>query len=160
VQVLGDRVSAGLAAAVGGDGSGVATWFTAAVGAPCTLVRQLQGARSPVLGRSDRHQPRSPLASLQTSATADAASAVSARDTGGAEAQVEQDDLLAGLASGEPGLTSISSRGGGDSIGEHNVYPPAGHGAPSLLASTYWRDLAPHWAKCHVWCCMPGTVQC
>ncbi len=122
VQVLGDRVSAGLAAAVGDDGSGgAAAWFTAAVGAPCTLVRQLQGARSPVLGRSDRNRPRAPSAPPQSSAVVDTASVASGRQAGSAEAQTEQAGLSAGPASGEPGLTSMSSsRGGGDSIGDHH----------------------------------------
>ena len=139
MQVLGDRVSAGLAAALGDDGGKtVAAWFTAAVGAPCTLVRQLQGARSPVLGRSTRDRPRAPSVPSETPAAVDTASAASDfaesnGQAGGAEAPTQQADSRTGPAGGEPGLTSISSRGGGDSIGKHHVHPSADPGAPSRL---------------------------
>ena len=122
VQVLGDRVSAGLAAAVGDDGSSAAAWFTAAVGVPCTLVRQLQGARTPVLGRLNRSQPGAPPVLQQTSAAADSASAASGQQHGCVKAQTEQAGSIMGQADGEPGLVAISSsRGGGDSIGEQQV---------------------------------------
>ena len=121
VQVLGDRISAGLAAVVSDDNADVAAWFTAAVGVPCALVRQLPGARSPVLGRPERDRSRATSLPPQTPAAVDAASAASAREAGGAEAQAEQAeqaDLSTGPVSSEPGLVSISSRAG-DSIGEH-----------------------------------------
>ena len=158
--MLGDRISAGLAAAVGNDGSkNVAAWFTAAVGAPCTLVRQLQGARSPVLGRANRDRPRASPVPPQTEAPVNAAPAAFGRQAGGAEVQTEQADLATGPAGDEPGLTSIRSRGGGDSIGEHHVYPPAGPEAPLLVATLCWHAIFLQLAGCHDSFCMPGAAQ-
>ena len=117
VQILGDSVSAAPAAVVG-DGSGdVAAWCTAAVGVPCTLVRQLQGARTAVLGRFGRGGSRASTAPSQAPGLAGAKSPrLTHRDmrTTTAEAeQVDRDEEKAGPA-------MLCSQGG-DSIGAQNV---------------------------------------
>ena len=62
VQILGDSVCAQPAGAARGIGDAdIAAWCTAAVGAPCTLVRQSQGARSAVLGRAGRSGRSAPV---------------------------------------------------------------------------------------------------
>jgi hypothetical protein len=113
VQILGDSVSAQSVGAAGVSDQGIAAWCAAAVGAPCTLVRQSQGARSAVLGRGGR---------LGRSTVGVDAEAV-LRSVGGSFAEADQAARIDGPDGGRAEPATLGGDGR-DSIGVHSRQEP------------------------------------
>ena len=120
VQILGDSVSARPAGAAGVSDNDVAAWCATAVGAPCTLVRQSDGARSAVLGRAGR--------TGRSAAGSDAAA--EQRSIVGSGAEADQAARLDGPDGGRAEPTTLRSDGG-DSIGARFAVSKSGSGPVS-----------------------------